>query len=658
MARRQSRVRTADPAHSTGQRPVPPEVGSVGACTRPWATTVAPASGRCASGRRGGLVPLALIATLLVASAARADVSVRATLNPRHAQVGEPLSLTIEINGAQNVSAPALGGIDGFDAQYTGPSTQVSIVNGQVTASVQHRYALTPLRPGHFTLGPFVVEYQSKQYQTPSFSVDITAAGQPVPAPQVQPAPGQRAQDRTLYATLSTAQTEVYLHQRIAIDVQLYIGPVRVNRLESLSVPADGLSMEQFPQGSQRQEVIGGQTYTVAHFQTTAVPLRTGSLTLGPATLRVEVLDNRRRGSFNDPFFNSFFQQTRSVDVRSDPLVLTVLPLPEEGKPPGFSGAVGTFAMNVTAAPTELNAGDPITLRMEVTGNGNLTEAQPPTLTNAESFRTYEPRANKAEGAGRSFEQVLIPNDAGVRAIPVVRFSYFDPQARRYQTLESQPIALVVRPPQNAPGPNIVTSAAPAARSVADEKLGRDIVYIKDDPGGLVARSETWYGSLPFLLWQPVPLLLFGAAVWYDRRRQRLSGDVRYARFTRAGKQARRALAAAEQALALALAGRDRARFYDTVSRTMQEYLGAKLDLPPGGIDAEAVTRRGVPEECAQRIRDFFATCEQVRFAPGAGDGDMRGTLALARAVIKRLERERRLAPAAAGTSVERRAAS
>jgi hypothetical protein len=140
------------------------------------------------------------------------------------------------------------------------------------------------------------------------------------------------------------------------------------------------------------------------------------------------------------------------------------------------------------------------------------------------------------------------------------------------------------------------------------------------------------------LLWQPVPPLLFVAAVWYERRRQRLRGDLRYARFTRAGKQARHGFAAAERALDHG----DRQAFYDLVSRTMQEYLAAKLDLPPGAIDAEAVMARGVSAECMQLLRSFFSTCEQIRFAPGAGNGDMHGTLSLAQDVIKRLERERR----------------
>jgi hypothetical protein len=449
-------------------------------------------------------------------------------------------------------------------------------------------------------------------------------------------------------------QQEVYLHERVPLDVTLYVGAIRVADLQYPTLAADGVSVDKFPEPSQHQQVIDGETYQVVHFQTTVVPLRSGALTLGPANLQLNVLSRRRNSLFNDPFFQNFFQddpfstERRPMQLHSDPIVMTVLPLPEEGKPAGFSGAVGRFTLQVSAAPTEVTAGDPITLRMMLNGSGNVGEAEPPQLVNTNGFRTYETHPGKSESGGpgsttiaKSFEQVLIPNDAHVRAVPAVVFSYFDPQTRRYETARTDPIALVVRPPQNPARQEVFAAGTPGQHVAPEEKLGHDIVYIKDDPGGLSPRADHWYGSPFFWLWQPVPLLLFVAAVWYDRRRQRLSGDVRYARFSRAGRQAHRGLATAEKALA----NGESAAFYDAVSRTMQEYLSAKLDLPPGAIDADAVASRGVPADSVQHIAEVFATCEQIRFAPSSSDGDMRGVLALARQIVRRLERQRGLAP-------------
>src|SRR5205085_1547300 len=121
--------------------------------------------------REWRLICAAVFALLipLFTGAARADISVRATVNPQRAQVGEPLTLTIDINGTQSVPAPAIT-IDGFDARYVGPSTQISIVNGQMNTSIQHRYSLLPLQPGRFTVGPFSIDYQGQHYQTASLT--------------------------------------------------------------------------------------------------------------------------------------------------------------------------------------------------------------------------------------------------------------------------------------------------------------------------------------------------------------------------------------------------------------------------------------------------------------------------------------------------------
>jgi hypothetical protein len=139
--------------------------------------------------------------------------------------------------------------------------------------------------------------------------------------------------------------------------------------------------------------------------------------------------------------------------------------------------------------------------------------------------------------------------------------------------------------------------------------------------------------------------LLLAATVLYDRRRQKLSGDARYARFVQARRNARRGLNLAEDALQRA----DPGAFYDELSRTLQTYLSDKLGLPPGAIDPAAIDASGVSADSAARLRDLFGVCEQVRFAPSSADGDMRGALAQAKDIIGRLEKECRTAPAAEG---------
>ena len=610
------------------------------------------------------LLPLFLVFGLLCpAPSGASEVSARASVRPQRATVGEALTLSIEVRGAQQAPAPPLN-IDGFESRYLGPSTQVSIRNEQVTASVQHRYALVALKPGQFSLGPFTVEHQGQQYHTNPLTVTIAAAQR---SPQTAPTPpsdrqSSAAQQRSQKADgqnrpslqLAVPRQEVYLHERVPVEVKLSVGAARVSDVQYPKVNTDGFSVEPFPEPAQERQTKNGQTFSVLRFNTEVIPLRSGSLALGPASLQLNVLARRRdRSPLSDPFFERFFQndffsslssERQQLTLRSAPLTLTVLPLPEGGKPNNFSGAVGRFDLDVTAVPQDLPVGDPVTVHMRINGTGNLAEARAPTFVHTNGFRTYAPLAGRTHGATKSFEQVLIPQDQTLAAIPAVQFSYFDPQTRRYRTLESQPIALVVRPPKTTPRKTVITgdTDAPMAGGRDDqEALGQDIVYIKDEPGPLVPQAGPWYPSVGFLLWQSLPVLLFLSAWWYDRRRRRLSGDSRYARFTAAGKQARRGLAEAQRQLTQ---GEYRA-FYTTIARMLQAYVSAKLGLPPGGIESEALRKRGVSPACIQQIEMVWETCENIRFAQGTAESmkeKSHETISFVRHIINQLERDHR----------------
>ena len=580
----------------------------------------------------------------------RADIRVRAEITPQQAELGEPLTLVIEVQGTQNVEPPALSGLDGFDTSYVGPSTQMSIVNNQYSASVRHRYTLRARKEGRFTLGPFRLEHQGREYQTGTVEVDIRAGRQAVRPPShgqdLSDRPDHRRED--VWLEITTPQQEVFLHQRIPLEVSLYVGGVRVADAQYPVLPGDGVSLEPFEEPLRQRHTLRGKMFRVLRFRTTVVPLRSGTLELGPASLQLNVIRQAPGGSRN--LFGRFFSDSlfgterRPRTLRSNDLSLRVVPLPQEGRPATFSGAVGQFRMDVTADPTQLRVGDPLTLRMLLSGGGRVTDAQPPSLVNADGFRTYTPQMDQPDPDTTVFEQVLIPQDEMLDAIPAVHFSYFDPEAAQYRTLTSQPIRLLLRPAPDGQGGMV------GGLSAQTEQLGQDIVYIKDEPGSLHSPSQVWYRSPAFWLWHTVPLGLFGAAVWYDRRRRRLSGDARYARFARAGKRARHGLRAAEQALGQP----DPAAFYELLSRTVQEYLAAKLDLPPGRIEVQTVAACGVSADCVRRIGEVLAACEQVRFAPGTGEGDMPSVLRAVEDIVKQLEREHTFPAASSDSSASR----
>ena len=597
-----------------------------------------------------GALGLAALLLGLGVSPAEADIRVQADIRPQQAEPGESLTLVIEVEGAQDVEPPALGGLDAFEASYVGPSTRMSIINNRYSASVQHRYTLRARKAGRFTLGPFRVEHQGREYRTGTVEVEIRDGRPASPKQGPSDRPDQTGQD--VWLEITTPEHEVFLHQRVPLEVSLYVGGVRVADAQYPLLPGDGVSLEPFEEPLRQRRSVGDRVFRVLRFRTTLVPLRSGTIELGPASLQLNVIRRTPTASRNlfDRFFSDslFGTERRPRTLRSEPLSLRVRPLPQAGRPATFSGAVGQFELDVTAEPTQLRVGDPLSLRMLLSGAGRVTDAQPPSLVNAEGFRTYTPQMDQPAPDTTVFEQVLIPQDETLDAIPAVHFSYFDPEAAQYRTLTSQPIRLLLRPAPDGPAGTLV-DGLPAQT----EQLGQDIVYIKDEPGRFHSPGRVWYRSPVFWLWHVVPLGLLGAAVWYDRRRRRLSGDARYARFARAGKQARHGLRAAEQALAES----GSTAFYALLSRTLQDYLAAKLDLPPGRIEPGPVAARGVSADCVERVAEILAVCEQVRFAPGTAEGDGPGVLRAVEDIVRQLERERPSPAAATDPPVNRTSA-
>jgi tetratricopeptide (TPR) repeat protein len=564
-----------------------------------------------------------------------ADISVEASVDNPDVVLHRPFYFTITINGAQNVSPPALYDIDNFESGYIGPSTQISFVNGQMTASITHRYRMIALKEGTFQLGPFAVDVDGKRFETKPVTVKVSSSASARRGEVVAPGGSQ-----PLRLVVRPAKSEVYVGERLELDITLYIGNVRVTGAQYPVVTAEGVTLDKISKPIESNEVIDGQRYHTLAMSTTMTPLRAGTVDL-QASMPMNVA-NRRRGV--DPLFDQFFPgDTKAVEVKAEPVTLTVLGLPEQGKPADFAGAVGTFDFRLSAQPTELNAGDPVTLRMEISGTGNLANLAAPVVPVDDRFRAYDAQPAKGEdGAnGRVFEQVIIPQRPDVRELPVVRFSFFDPEARAYRTITQGPTALTVRAGPDAK-PEVVDANPPPAEARQDKApLGRDIVYLKDAPGTWYTRGPRLYQRAWFAALQLVPVALFAAVFSYARRRDRLAADPRLVRFRQAGREARRALAS--------LSGRAGDNgFYDELSTALLSYLGAKLDLPPGGVERERVLARLDGDACGSETRErvgaFFQLVERARYAPSqVGTGERDKALELAKGIVDGLEASRRL---------------
>ena len=190
------------------------------------------------------------------------------------------------------------------------------------------------------------------------------------------------------------------------------------------------------------QEVRGGVSFNVAPLRRVALfPTGAGTHAVGSLAISCDIPQQRsRRGSLLDDFFG----RSRSVRLQSEELHIEVLPLPEQGRPAEFTGAVGRFQLSVAAQPTQVSAGDPVTLRVLVEGEGNVAAVQPLQVDAAAGVKLYDPKVeeearitNGVHGGRRLFEYILIPEQGGTLNIPPLRFAYFDPHQARYEVLQS-----------------------------------------------------------------------------------------------------------------------------------------------------------------------------------------------------------------------------
>ena len=484
-------------------------------------------------------------------------------------------------------------------------------------------YQLVPLQVGKFSVGPFTYASQSQTFNLPAIVVEV------VP-PEGAPSQGNAQPDSSelLFATLTAGQTNIYNQQVFDIVLSIYSHGLNIgNNVSLMNMPSSGLSLQPFQELQGSREVVNNKVYDVRRFRAKAQALTAGAFKLEP-TLQIPLLvqRDRRRGppGFDSSFFDDFFGavQTQPVNVTPKPLEVKVSPLPSEGQPPGFAGAVGRFSFETQVKPTELSAGEPVTLTVQIVGEGNLENISAPQFIAGDDFKVYEPRLvskdiDSNRGIGRkTFEQVLIPRSDKVKTLPALTFSYFDPTKAAYDTITRGPFPLVVHASSNATAKML--QAVPTQPEANTIILGTDIVYLKPAPSHWThAKDRPWYLHHIFLASQLLPALVVGLIFLSVMRREKLAADVALARRHQAPRSARVGLRKAEDALS----ADNQKVFFEAVWETLASYFGNRLNLSPGEITSDVVIGALIAGKLdpalTEQVRDLFSYCEKERFSYG-----------------------------------------
>jgi hypothetical protein len=552
----------------------------------------------------------------LLAGGQIAAATLTAALDRATVVVGDAATLTLTFSGGNPEGVPQLPQLKDLRVQYLGESSQVSIVNGRMTSSRSYNYAVTPTQPGDYTIPPLQAVVGGTRVVSQALVLKAVRADAKTAPPN--------ATARLAFLRLIVPKKEIFLGEVLPVEVRLYYQ--NAEQVQMPQLQAEGFTLGQPPQPAQVREQLGRDVYNVVVMQVAATAAKTGTLTLGPAecSLTLRIRQGGRRGL--DPFdpfgsdpFDSFFgnYERRAVTVSSEPVEIRVLPLPSAGVPPSFTGAVGEFSLAVQASPTNLIAGDPITLAVQFSGRGNLANLNVPAADWA-GFKTYAPsfKLTPTDALGlegtKSFEQVIVPETANVRQVPPLEFSFFDPANKVYRTLQHAPIPIQVRPGAAAAQPTIM-AAAPAGRS---PDRPRDMVHIKPDAGHLALMAPPWVRQPWFLGLQALPLALV-VGVWAWRRRlETLSRNPRLVRQRAVARLVDQGLRTLRQQADQ----QDHLAFFATTFRLLQEQLGERLGTPASSITEAVLEERvrlmAIEPTALQQLQELFHACNQARYAP------------------------------------------
>ncbi len=608
-----------------------------------------------------------LAATMLVAAAVAAaaqEIAVRAAVESESVYLGQSFVYQIQVDGSDEVSQPDIAPLERlFTVEFLGGSSNnsqsITIVNGRMEKQVHRgyvfQYRLTPRAQGDVTIPAIAVKVKGRPFQTNPVRLGVN---QPV-----------ETEDFKLRMSLSRGSS--YVGEPVVLTVTWYIG----RDVEDFRVTMPLLDSPDFdffdpetktdpnkqyyriPVGSGQviaekgTGTIDGRTFATITFKKALMPKRAGSLVVPPSTIECAAVSGTLRGRdfFDDFFRDNFFGMRRGAMQRyvvpSNSLSLAVRDLPAAGRPASFAGHVGEYKISASATPTDVSVGDPITLKIILSGPDYLGNVDLPRLQDQSELNTYfkvpDERADgKIAGRTKVFTQTIRAKGESVKEIPAIALSYFDTKSGSYRTASTSPIPITVHATRVVTAVDAEGDAAgPLGSPLESWKEG--IAYNYEGPAVLESKAFGLPSALRSPLWLAMifaPPAAFATLFSYVAARRRREENIESFRARGAYKRLRSRLDGVRGSEASG------ARLCEQVLGAMREYLGDRLSVPGATLTAGDVVRalgeRGVPGEIVDAMREVMGSCEAGTYA---GDhspaADRESFIARAREAAESLER-------------------
>ncbi|PBQ30814.1 hypothetical protein CNR22_03160 [Sphingobacteriaceae bacterium] len=541
-------------------------------------------------------------------------------VSSKKVQVGVPFDFQIVIMvNASNYVPPAFKDFDVVAGPYQSNSTQN--INGVVSQQILLSYGLQAKREGKLVIGPASIISNGQKLESPPITIEAVKSA--AAANQQDPPASSKLGGGDLFIRTGVSKSKCYIGEQITITQKVYCRLQIVGLQKFMQPSYDGFysqAQESTSKGIVSTENVDGINYnTYELYRTEAIANKSGKITLTPIEqgLVIRRQNNNKPRNVFEQFFGANAYEDINVNAYSKPVVLDVLPLPEQGKPENFNGAVGNFQYKISTTRNELKANEAFNLKMTVSGKGNLKLLAAPKLELPEGFETYEPKVSD-NGNSKTFDYLIIPRNEGEFSLTGLDFSYFSLESKKYITIPAGEIRIKVLPPDpNSAGAQVYTSQS----QVKD--VENDIRYIKKGDFLLQKTETEFFNSFShfFLLLSPVVALL--GVLFFRRTHLKNNSNQVLVKERKAAKLAKKQLMNAERLMK----ENKKDEFYTEILTAINNYLSHKLNIPVADLSRqkmdEVLKTKHVHEATLAKLFTTLDTSEYAKYAPGAVSGDL-----------------------------------
>ena len=561
------------------------------------------------------------------------------------------LSYTVTTQKVKDFRAPSIKGFDVLMGPSRSQQSNTQIVNGNVTStsSITFTYILMANNAGEYTIPGASIVADGDQMVSNSVRIKVLPQDQgdsnSSSSSSTHSSSGTGVSNQDLFITASASKTNVYEQEAFVLTYKIYTRESNL-QLNNAKLPDfKGFHSQEIEMTTNArwtpEHYQGRNYYTTVYRQFVLFPQQSGKLYIDPAQFQMTV---GKPVQSDDPF-DAFFNGGSNVieikkSISTPKIAINVNPLPA-GKPADFSGGVGEFNISSSINNKELKTNDAITIKLVISGTGNLKLISNPEIKFPDDFEVYDPKVDNQvrltrEGltGNKVIEYLAIPRHAGTYKIPGVSFSYFDIRSKSYKTLKTEEYVI-----------NVEKGAGNADQVIANftnkedlKVLGEDIRYIKQNEVTLQPKGSFFYGSMTYWLFYIIPALAFIIFFIIYRKQAAENANVAKMRTKKANKVATKRMKLAGKLLS----ENKKDAFYDEVLKALWGYISDKQNIPVSRLSKDNIEEKlrnhGVNEELIKEFLNALNDCEFARFAPGDENQAMDKVYSSSIEVISKME--------------------